>query len=408
MDKISKKNFILYTLDANFFSMGMFFAETTTILPAFVAHLSGSPLMVGLLPFVLNVCFALPQFLSAYYLGYVKDRMKLVLTLGLIQRLFWLGFAVFAMFAGDELLKTLLPLFFITFIIDSICTGFNIVPLTDLMSDTVSAKWRGRLFGARMGFGGLFAIPAGIAVSAILDKYPFPFNFGLCFLISVILKMFSLWFLSLVDLKGIAVNAHPVITLKSHFGKVIELLKHKGYGRFIAAMLLINFIFVTSAFYTIYAIKTFSAGGKTIGFFMLFYVLGFSLGSVAAGYLGDVYKHSSVLKLSFVLGLAGILLFISADSVTLLYLGFFLHGCHFGTLAVSRTAAVIDLATQKERPLYLGLNNSILALFAGLFPVIFGILLDKQIVNYTFLFTASAILGLAGLFVLSYKTKTLN
>ena len=91
IQKNLKHNLVFNLLDGAFFGFGLGFASFTTILPLFVANLTNSALLIGLIPAIHNVGWQLPQLLTAGRLGRMERYKPWVMLMTINERLPFLG-----------------------------------------------------------------------------------------------------------------------------------------------------------------------------------------------------------------------------------------------------------------------------------------------------------------------------
>ncbi len=176
----------------------MSFTSTVTVLPLFVQQLGGSPFAIGLIPAIFNVGWLLPQLLTAPYVERLVLKKRFVLLVSLNERIpYWL-LGAFILVAAQHVSNTVLLIaFFATLIWWCLGGGFTATGWQDLMAKVMPLRRRGLFFGTQSAFGGLLGSAGAVAAGYLLDRYPFPTNFALCFLIAGACMSNSYFFLAL-------------------------------------------------------------------------------------------------------------------------------------------------------------------------------------------------------------------
>src|SRR4051812_35561558 len=84
-----KRNFAANFVDTTFFSLALAFASVTTIVPLFVHDLGGSPLIVGLIPALVQTGQMLPPLFAAPYIAPLERKLPFLLKMTIGERLPW-------------------------------------------------------------------------------------------------------------------------------------------------------------------------------------------------------------------------------------------------------------------------------------------------------------------------------
>ncbi|OGS22268.1 MAG: hypothetical protein A2252_06820 [Elusimicrobia bacterium RIFOXYA2_FULL_39_19] len=397
-----KWNMSMHMLDGIFFEIGMYFANTATVLPAFVAMLNSSPILIGLISSIRTVGWLFPQLFSAYFVEGLEFRKMVMFKIGLGQRLPWFFIFLFTMLFAKTNPEIVLIAFFVFFAVAMFSGGLNMPVWLDFVANTVPTEWRGRLFGIRSTIGGFLGIVVGLVVGYILEKFTFPDNFSICFFTYFIFATISIIFVMLVrEPQQEKIRKH--FSIAKYFNSVKGIIRNnRNYVNFIVGRILLTFISMAVAFYTLYGIKNLGAGGKEIGAFMVSSLLGSSLSYFFWGYLGDHKGHMLVIKWSSLVGIAAVFLAGMADTLYCLYAVFFLDGVYMAGQLISGFNLVMEFSSPEERPTYIGLTNTLIAPFGTAVPVLAGLLLARNIFSYSSIFVFSGIISLLGLLILTF------
>jgi MFS family permease len=398
-----KWNFTMFSLDGLFFGLGISFAEYTTILAAFVALLTDSEILVGLIPTIVIIGWFFPQLFSAYLTEHKKLKKPSILKLFIGHRLPWLLMGLSTLIFAKTNPQIVLIAFFIFFAIASFFGGIILPVWMTFMAGGISKTLRGRLSGIRGLSGGLLGIGAGVIVAGILEKYTFPVNYSICFLLCFLFT--SICFIFIVMVKEVEYpEVKEKVPLAAYIKNIPAMVRqNRNYMFFLVSQILLKTLLIGSAFYTVYAIKIFKAGGDDIAVFLILFVIGKSLGTLVLGYVGDYKGHVIALRLSSFAGILGLILACLATRTYHLFIVFVLQGIYFSGNIVSGINAVIEFCRPEERPTYIGLTNTAVAPLAGLMPVLAGILLQSKIIGYTTTFLVAGAIASIGLAVLLFR-----
>ena len=176
-------NFIVLTLDGLGFWLGMSYFSPTTILPLFVSYLTPSNVLVGAVPAVVFLCWAVPQLAGARALALQPSRKRFIIRTALLGRIpLLLAIGATAALAVSHPGITLF-LFLTGFGLFRLSGGLNTPAYYDLVASAISPRVRARFLGTSQFLGGAVGAAGLIAGRRVLDSYPFPGGFVICFAI---------------------------------------------------------------------------------------------------------------------------------------------------------------------------------------------------------------------------------
>ena len=397
-------NFTVNVIDYGLFNLGMGFVSITTILPFFVRQLTSSNLIVGLIPSVAALGYALPQILSARYVERLRHRKYFLLQVGIGERLPWLFLGMVSYFLGKGLnAQTALVLFFLFYAIITFSGGIGGSAWYDLLAKVIPQGRRGLFFGFNNFVGGGLGFLGGLAATRFLAKFSFPYNFSLCFLAAFLATTVS-WV-------ALALNREPPyptviepMKLKSYLLRLYNILKgNRNYSLYLLSKCLLSFSGASTAFYTVYALQKFRVSPPTVGIYTALTLLGQMLGNLVWGYLGDKKGFKIVLEVGTLCNILSIILALLAASPHLFYVIFFSAGCAVSANNVASPNIVFEFCPGRERVTYIGLTNTLLSPFMAGIPLIGGILADRS--GYPPTFAVSLSMVIVGLLILSTSVK---
>src|SRR3970040_1684553 len=106
-------NVTVNLLDGGFFGLAIGFASFGTILPLFVASMTDSATLIGLVPAIHSAGWLLPQLFTASHTSRLRKYKKTVLMNTIHERVPFLGFAIVALLLPKIGLQTGLILAFL-------------------------------------------------------------------------------------------------------------------------------------------------------------------------------------------------------------------------------------------------------------------------------------------------------
>lgn len=396
-------NFAVGLLDGGFFGLGMGFATFSGIIPLFVNHLTSSALLIGLVPAIHNLGWQLPQLLMAGWMARAGTRSykPLCLWMTINERVPFLGLAVAALLVPHASKTAVLWLTFILLVWQGFGAGLAANPWTNMISKVIPHNLIGTFFGTQSAaFNGLAGV-ASILAGMLLDKIDAPFNFSLCFTLTFIFMAISFLFLS----RTREPRSEPPEQARAEalWARSLSILKRdKNFLAFLGVRVLSQFGGMAFAFYVIYAVQEYKMSDASAGVMVAILLLGQVIMSPLMGQLGDRWSHRGVMILGAVGAALSAILAWRATSVSWFYAIFILESVAIVAIWTIPLAMSVTFApTESERPLYIGMANTLPAPAAILAPVIGGWLADTAGFHATFVVSALCAAGMAaGLWLL--------
>ena len=395
------------------FALGVFngtafrFAETLIdpplILTWFVSQLTSSNLLIGLVAPMGNAGWFLPQIFVSTRIQRMERKMPSYAIAAVIRTIAWLLLAAAVWLVDDP--RFLLAGFFALYAIARLSAGLAGLTFFDVVAKTIPARRRGRFFAWRQLLGGLLGLGGGWIVKTILyhPALPFPRGHAVLFLLYCAVMAPALAAFALIREPPGPVVAEPV-TLGEQLRRAGRLWRtDRVYRRYIAARLSLAMANVALPFYGIYAKNVLGAPEGMVGIYVVARVGALLLSNLLWGRLSDERGNRLVMRLVSLgsglaalsaLALVGMMGLLRPQGAWLPYLAlplFFLDGAMLPAQILSGSNFLLELVPGAERPLYLGLSNTLMGVvvlisglgglvvdffgFAGLFAVSLGLCL---------------------------------
>ena len=399
-------NFTVNLLDGGFFGFALGFASFITIIPLFVSQMTDSALLIGLVPAIHNAGWQLPQLLSAGQLSRAKRYKPIAMWATINERVPFLGLAVIAWFLPHLNTQTALILTFMLLIWQGLGGGITANAWTNMVSKVIPSNLHGTFFGTQMAaFTGMEAIAAVLA-GLVLDRLDGPLDFTLCFLAAALSMVIS--YISMALTREPETQPQGSEGLPTDFWSVSGriLRENRNFVIFLGIRSLSQFTTMALSFYTIYAVWHFEISELTAGVMTTTFLVANILASLLMGRLADRWSPRIVMSLGALGTSASALVAMLAPSASWFYLALV-----FASMGIVATWTIpIPLTnrfgSEKERPFYIGLSNTITAPSAILAPVIGGWLADTTGFQATFLVSAISGLLMASMLVFIMKDPT--
>ncbi len=386
-------NFVVGLLDGGFFGLGMGFGSFSAIVPLFVHHLTESALLIGLVPAIHNMGFQLPQLLTAGWLARAKRYKPLTLLMTVHERMPFLGLSLLALMVPQIPKTTVLILTFAMLVWQGLGAGMAANHWTNLISKVIPQDLHGTFFGAQSAaFNGLAGVSA-LAASLILSRVAEPRSFAVCFALTFLAMLVSFGFLSATR-EGDSIP-HREEQSRAYWGRSLQILRaDRNFRAFLVVRVISQFAATAFAFYVIYAVQQYNMSDAAAAVLVVFLLIGQVILGPLMGRLGDKWSHRGVMSIGGLGAAMSAVLAWQAPSAEWFYAVFLLEAVAIVAIWTVPLAMSVSFATnEKERPLYVGMANTIPAPAAILAPILGGWLADAAGFEATFLI--STVSGLA-------------
>jgi len=401
-----RRNFWCLVMDFCFFGIGMAFFGPGTVVPSFLTKLGASATVIGLLSALQRAGWLLPQLVAARYLSDKPYKKPFILLPAGISRTMILILAALIYLTGAQRPELMIITLMVAMGIFWLGDGLASLAWFDFLSKSVPAHRRGRLTGIGQILSGIAGFAAGFGVEWLLsDQGPaYPTNYAVLFLLGF--TMLALSFTAIVltrENKGIAGDSVP--SWGEYLPQLGKLLKRDhDFRRYLIARQVFNLAGLASPFYIVYALDKLDLPAQVVGRYTSLGVIGTITAALLFGWLNERHGTKRTSQVSVIVTVAiPVLALVIPRLVTnptwlawAYGLVFLASNASMACFLPGWTSYVLEWAPEAERPIYVGLTNTINGL-AALFAVLGGAILQWTGGNYEILFILTAIGTLAAL-----------
>jgi MFS family permease len=368
-------NFAVNVIDVSFITLGMSLVSRETVMPLLVNELTDSKVAVGMIAALWGLGIYLPQLLTANYaegLRYKKPFIMLVSSFG--ERLPYLLMGVVVWFLAVPMPGLALLLFFGCLALSAFSAGVTTPAWYDMIAKVIPVERRGFWAGLSSGLGALMGIAGAFLVGYVLDAYLFPANFSL---------LFALAFAAVcVSWVGLALNREPPSDMTKEQQPFLRYLRqlpallhsNENYRRYLISHTVVVLGAMAIGFFIVYGSERFGLDGTQVGLLTAVLIGSQAVMSLVWGLLGDRSGHKIVLSLAAVALTLATLVTLLAPTWEWLLLTFVLLGAYLTSEWVSGLNLILEFCAPADRPTYIGLTNTLLALPVVLAPLLGGFL----------------------------------
>ena len=402
-ERVYRRNFPYFLADNILFTLGMGVIGATTVIPDFVRHLTDSEILIGLASSIFAIGFPLPQlFIARYIVGHANKKWWFVGP-NIPVRFMMLIFAAIIVWLGKEQPQLILLAFFVCYSIMALGDGLVGVPWADLTGTSLDNRWRARMFGTAAAVTGILMLIVAPLIGVVLGENgpEFPNNYAVLFGASGIIFALSilpgLFFHELPG--GKAVEKIPPITeFLPDLGRVLR--DDDPFRAYIFVRIFTSLFMMADPFYIGFATtKLGLSSAVAVPNLIAMLTIGSVGGALLYTWLG---ARNNLLYIQLALGTVVLLpicaLLAEMVGPAVLYIGFLVAGLASGNNLFSCYINwLVGYSHPDQRPIYVGLSNTIAAVISIIAPVIGGMI--AQYLGYRSLFVVSLMMMLCALFI---------
>jgi MFS family permease len=401
-ERIYRRNFFCFLADGILFMVAMGIIGSTTVIPDFVRNLTDSEILIGLSGSMFTIGFTLPQLFVARYIVRAARKKWWFIGPNIPVRFVILIFAGITVLLGPGRPELILLAFLICYGISALGDGLVGVPWADLSGTSLDNRWRARMFGFVSAGTGLIMLGVVPLVAFVLGDsgLDFPNNYALLFAASGIIFVISILPMMFVhELPG----GKPVDNVPSFaefFPHLGHLLRTDIPFRALIIIRMFTSLFMMAApFYIGFATVELELSSEVaVPTLLAMQTVGSIIGALLYTWLG---ARDNVLFIKLALACSALQPFSALLAGVVgplpLYFGFLMFGLAASNLFFSYQNWLVTYAAAELRPIYVGLSNTIAAIFLMTTPIIGGTI--AQYAGYESLFAVALVTAIGALLV---------
>jgi len=395
--RYDRRNFFFNASEGVFFVIGSSLISSQTVFPALISKLGGDNTVVGAFGVIVWLGLLLPQIFAARYTQTLPWKKPWAVRFGAAQRFMILCIAAAIIFSRSFSVPVTLTIILSLFAVNQILTGITTPGWFDMYAKMTPAHRRGRLIGVRTAFAGIGAFGCGFALTWILARFGFPFNYGIAFAGAFLFQFTSILLQSRL-VEEYSSKTLPRQPLTKYFKQLPGIVhNNRQFRSFLFASVFLIVATIPLNFFTVYGLKRFQGNESIVGQFTLAIVAGQFIGSLLIGFVADRFgNRQALLFASAAMALASVWA-LFASSLIVFELVFIFSGMNLGSESMIRSNLAIEYGPVEQRSTYIGLMNTLLAPFYAL-SLLAGWLIDKA--GYGMVFGIGAASSVIGIFLL--------
>lgn len=362
-----KRNYVVGILNGVFYNVGLSFINRTTIIPAFLSQLTHSSFLIGIASLSESVGWYLPQIFVAKFIVHEPRKLPLYNAASLFRSGGLIGMTVLTFMLGSEYPTALLYGFLLMLGIFALTGGVAGPSFMDIVGKAIPAQRLGSFWAWRLTISATASAVLGWSViNVILGSSLFPWNFGICFAIGTALMSIGVFIFSAVNEPLMPTIEEPR-TLAQHLQTSRAVIQNdKRFKNFFFYRILAGCWWMGVPFYVIFAKTVLHFREEQLGTFITFEAGGYIVTNLLWATLSNRVGNRIVLRLvSLPMLIAPILVLLYSYlplSTALYGFVFFCVGATDSALGIGGLNYLIEISPEHDRPTYIGLVNTFLAL----------------------------------------------
>ncbi|MFN8530976.1 MAG: MFS transporter [Anaerolineae bacterium] len=399
-------NFIVNMTDGAFFGFGLGIASYVTVIPLFLATLTESTVLIGLISAMHEIGWYLPQLLTAEKVAQLRRYKGMALLMTLNERVPFYLMAVLALLAPTIGRGWALLFMFLLVVWQAMGGGLTATAWQSMITKIMPMSLRGTFYGLQSSAANLLGSGGAVLAGVILKGVEAPTNFAICFAVCGFAMSISWGFLAWTrEPEGEATRAHAE---KRSSAQVLSNMKRiivedANFRWFIVARMLAIFGGLGLYFYAIFATRRFGVDAEQVGLMTGVLMLATVIANPILGWAGDRTSHRVMYAIAILLAGASAGVAVIATSPAWMYVGFALLGAAKAGLWTIPLPLTVQFGRESDRSYYIGLANTLIAPAAIIAPIIGGALADGA--NFGAAFTVALIAGIIGAAIMLFVVR---
>jgi len=389
----ANRNFWLGVYNGILVNGGEAFFHSGLVLAPFLAALGAPAWAIGLIPTIRIGGWFLPQLFVASRLAHQPFKLPVYRRSSTVRVL---SFAILTatVFAAGGRPGLIVVVTLLVLGVNAIAGGVGGVPFADVTAKVVPHYRLGTFWVLRNAIGGVLALMAGLVLSRVLDSgLPFPRDFGLVFLLgSTLMASAYLAFALVREPAGTPALREPMRAMLRRLPSVLR--GDDSFRRYLRVRFLALAALLAEPFYAVHAITNLGAPVTSLGTFVVMATFASITVNFALRRHADRGRNVTVLQIALALLVAAPIAALTIDDPRAFGVVFALSAAGTSAMGIAAWNLLYAVSPAPERPLYVGVANSVLAL-PSLAPVAAG--LAAGLIGFRPLFGLAALVAASSL-----------
>jgi len=387
-----RHNLKLFFLDGVLFMPTMALISISAVIPFFMDQLGASTFQIALATSMTMICVLLTQPLFGYIASRSAAMQKTFSKILFLQRISFLIFIILIpLFSGHH--STLINLFLVFWCIFNFFVGSYAVFFTPLVIRLLPPDKRGAIRGVGLAIGSFLGVGMTALIPLILGSIPFPYNYMTIFAMGVLFLLFDA---AVFFFMRISKDAEPIepLGILEYVKKMPSTIGESPTFR----IMILTVLFLAIAhsilpFYTLYAIRIFSATETHVATFAGLAILSGAIAHIIFGIIVDRFGPRIVAVIgACLLILAGALALITS-SLNILFAIWLIANISNSSFVMAVSLLLGEISPSAKLPLFVSVYTTISTALSAVIVLVLAPILE----NFGFM-PLFAIVLLCGIF----------
>jgi MFS family permease len=377
--------------------LGDSFVSVSTIIPVFASTLTDSPVLIGLVPALIEAGWFIPQLIMAGYVQRLQQKMPFARIMAIIERVPYLVLPLTA-YLVQWISKDIALMFFLLVVAwRGVASGMVALPWQEVIASVIPSQVRSRYFGVSHTFGRILGVLGSGLSTIILANLAYPNNYALSFMIGAVFIWISFFFFSRT-IEPKPTTATTAIQEGEHKGLFRDFSAYKAilqrdsnFVRFLISRAFVHLGGMAVAFLAVFGIQQYRLADEQAAIFTGMIFISGTLGYIVFGLIGDRIGPRKTVFFADVMQAGVFLLAFFSPGLWSIYLIFFIFGFAQSAYVIGGLIIGMELGPDDERPIYIGLARTLPGFVILAAPIIGGLLVNwfdfQTMFMVAFLFT---------------------
>lgn len=389
------RNYSILLANNSIFWIGISFISPVTIMPLFVSHLTGSNLLVGAVPAIVQLSWAVPQLLGPAYFEGRRFKRQSVAYVNITGRILFMGYGAIVVLFTTGHPDLVLALFFVFVFIFRGTSGFTSTGWVDILGKVVHPRERGRFLGLSQAAGGILGALGVWLAARIIGENAFPAGFGASMILAGAILAFTPALLLFVDeppspaVRGRRPRAWRAI---AELPQVFRI--YPQFFKYVVGRITLGWGMMAFSFFAVYSARMLGASDGTVVMYTAVMLVAQTISNIVWGIVNDRAGSRYIPIFGGAAALLATALAAAATGPVAMYGAFIMVGAALGAFTVSDLSVILDMAPDDRRPTFMAAHNLATAPLVLPAPLMAGLLAD--LAGFRPMFAAAAALTALG------------
>ena len=375
-DQNFNRNVIANFGDAVFLEAANGMTPLGTIITSMLRYLTPSKTIISLVGALNSIVQGVPQLFAARKMETAIHLKPLLLFYAFLQRFMWFAMALLTVTIIPWNKPLFIPFFIITYGVYGYFVGQVSLVWINYMIKMVPGGSLGRFLGFRAALGSAAAIGGAFLSKWGLERFDFPYNYAFIFCLAGVMGAASLLFLS-STMEGVR-QPRPVKPKEMDFlHRAWQIMKKdRNFQAYLLSTMFIVFGKFAFPLQVVYAQEKLGIGVGQVAMASVALMAGQTVGYLLWGWVVDHTSFKTSIILSTMFFIPSLILTYLMHNEWMLYAAVSIFAFSQSARNFGENVLVMEMCTEEDRPIYMGLRNGLLGPFFAVSTILGGVLTD--------------------------------